>query len=115
MKAYLIDPTIDAIVETEYNGDWKTIAPTIGAETFTLVVYEHNGVELSIYVDDEGLFNGNPHGWFDLPGFNQAFRGKGLVLGTDDEGESVDVPDVLEHLLSAVSFPDTASVRAKYG
>jgi hypothetical protein len=84
---FLIDPAARSIAPWRYTGDWRTIAPAIriGQSPFTIV--EIGGGDV-IYVDDDGLLK--PHDWFfAIRGGHQPFAGCGLVLGTDDQGETV--------------------------
>ena len=102
MIAYLIDPfvlqTTDGVIamtgtpcitEIEHNGDFRQIYellshPTHIVDTFQGVYLPDEDV---IYVDDEGLFKGSDSWWL-LHGFPNPIRGRGLVLGTDDQGDS---------------------------
>jgi hypothetical protein len=84
---FLIDPGARSITPWSYNGDWRTIAPAIriGQSPFTIV--EIGGGDV-IYVDDDGLLK--PLDWFfAIKGGHQPFAGCGLVLGSDEEGETV--------------------------
>ena len=84
MRALLIDPTEKSFTEVEYNGDWKTIAPLLGCELFT-VVYTDVG---DVFVDDEGLYN-TENDFFVLDGVDQPLCGRGLIFGpADDEGNT---------------------------
>lgn len=104
MKAYLIDTPNKQIVEVEYNGDWKTISPEhLKCEVFTTV--RLNLSDDCVYVDDEGLINGNEHGWFTIDTYGQPLRGYGLVLGVDEEGETVEPSLSLEELRAKIGFP----------
>lgn len=105
MKAYLITPLERRIEAIEYDGDWRKISPLIGADLFTTVML--NREEDMVYVDDEGLINGNPHGWFVLKGYGQPLKGKGLVLGTDVEGNSVAPTINLGALYNLIEMFDT--------
>lgn len=104
MKAYLIDTPNHEVVEVEYDGDYKSIYKLIRAELFCTV--RINDDYDMIFVDDEGLINDNPHGWFVYSGYPQPLRGYGLVLGTDDEGESVEPRISLDELRAKLAFPD---------
>ena len=102
MKGYLIDPDKQEITEVDYNGDWRTIAPMIHCETFTVVNMDKD----SIYVDDEGLINNNPHGWFFLAGYHQPLKGFGLLLGLNrNTGESIAAQISLGKLRELITFP----------
>ena len=106
MKAYLIDSQARTVTETDYNGDYRHIYKLIGVETFTVVrINDYD----SVFVDDEGLLN-NPRYFFTLKGYPQPLAGNGLVLGCDDEGESVEPRMSLEDLRAVVGFTE-ASVQ----
>lgn len=113
MKAYLIDPIAQSVTEVEYSGNYKDIYPLIDAELFTTV--EINGTGDTIFVDDEGLLNGNPHGWFAYADYPQPLRGRGLCLGSDDEGESVAPSITIDELREKIVFLSDEQVRAMYG
>jgi len=106
MKAYLINPDEATITEIEYNGDWRTITEHLGGAPvrfFTTVALNHD--HDAIFVDDEGLINDNPHGWFELQTYNQPLKGLGLVLGVDEAGMSVAPVATLEQVKALVKFP----------
>lgn len=109
MKAFLIDTPNKQVVEVEYNGDYKQIYQHIRASMFTTVNLHTpdapEGSSTAVFVDDEGLINGNPHGWFTLPDILQPLRGYGLVLGCNEEGASVEPFVTLEQLNHMVRFP----------
>jgi hypothetical protein len=93
---FLIDPAARSIAPWLYNGDWRTIAPAlrIGSSPFTLVEIGDGDV---IYVDDEGLLK--PMDWFfAIKGGHQPFAGCGLVLGSNEEGETVSARIALQDL-----------------
>jgi hypothetical protein len=93
---FLIDSAARSIAPWSYNGDWRTIAPAIriGSSPFTLVEIDDGDV---IYVDDEGLLK--PLDWFfAVKGGHQPFAGCGLVLGSNDEGETVSASIALQDL-----------------
>jgi hypothetical protein len=86
MKAYLINPNDRKITEVDYTGDYTNIYTHIGADTFDVARF---GESDCVYVDDEGLIKGPVYQFFAIHGHPQPLAGKGLVLGTDAEGESV--------------------------
>ena len=108
-KAFLIDPyvlqvedgvltlsTESAIRELTFNGDWRTISPLISppgqtVDTFDVVYFDPD----TVYVDDNGLW-GASH-FFQIDGM-QPLAGRGLVLGTDDEGDSIAPTTTLDAL-----------------
>ena len=101
MKAYLIDPMKCSITEVEYDdSNYRNICALIDADLFDVVrLSDSRDV---IYVDDEGLFN--PQGFFRVDGYPNPLAGKGLVLGTDSEGESIQPGMSLEDLENVIHF-----------
>ena len=99
MKAYLIDPKQQTIYQVEHDAsDYKNISRTIECDYFTTVVLnEHDD---TIYIDDEGLLHMGIKYMFQIDNNeNFCYAGKGLVLGTDEEGESCEptiTPDELK-------------------
>ena len=90
------------MTEVEVKGDYKAIYPLLGVavDCFTCVGIEQDD---SIYVDDEGLLKPQIN-FFLYEGYNQPLAGNGLVLGTDEEGESVDPKNTLKFIRSKVTF-----------
>ncbi len=98
MKAYLIDPFEKSITEVEYSGDFNDIYKLINADLFDVAYIDD---KLGVFVDDEGLFKDN-QAFFQV-GY-AILAGYGLVLGTDDEGNSIS-PDIsLKALANKVRF-----------
>ena len=109
MKSILIDPEKRAITEFEYDGSMQGIYETIDATCFDAVRLNNEGDV--VYVDDEGLYNSrNYWAYGDYP---HPIAGKGMVLGTDYEGESV-APraTTVESLELSVRFITTATALA---
>ncbi len=99
MKAYLIDPAAKAVTEVDYDGDYKSIYKLIGADLFdTVRINRENDV---IFVDDEGLLKPQAHFWR-YGHLGHDLCGKGLVLGTDDDGDSISPKIALERVQSKV-------------
>lgn len=107
MKALFIDTPNKQITEIELAKDYD-IAALIHADIFTAVGLDDCD---AIYVDDEGLINGNPHGWFGVGNYPQPLRGYGLVLGCDDEGASIAPRVTLDELRAAVRFYDDSELN----
>lgn len=105
MKAILIDTPNHQVIEVEYSGDYKQIYEHIRAEMFEVVVMNVvDDIDVTVFVDEEGLINGNPHGFFGLLGINQPLAGYGLVLGCDAMGETVDAPVDIDWVRERVRF-----------
>lgn len=87
MQAILIDPFEQTIIQVEYTGQYQQIYDLIDAETFDCARINEQGD--GIFIDDEGLIREKPQAFFWHKNYPQPLAGKGLVLGVDDEGESV--------------------------
>ena len=94
MKAIIIDPQTMTVEETDFVGDYRDIQNTVQCRCFTIVNID-GPTNDALFVDDEGLLKGSGH-VFKYMGY--PLVGRGLILGTDDEGESIGtgltVPDV---------------------
>tara|TARA_Y100000114_G_scaffold148215_1_gene160940 strand:- start:108 stop:500 length:393 start_codon:yes stop_codon:yes gene_type:complete len=115
MKAYLIDPIKEEISIVDYNGDIKQIQELIEADLFD-VVYPFKNQD-AVYVDDMGLMK-QVNFYFQIKydnGRNQDLFGLGLVLGVDDEGNSVEPKISLETLKDKVTFRGAVSIRQGEG
>lgn len=100
MQAYLIDPDALTITPVEYSGDYTQIYRLIEADLFDVVTTPEG---MSIYVDDEGLFNSTGFfAWHDLP---VPLAGKALVLGpVDEDGYTTACPLSIDELWDKVFF-----------
>lgn len=109
MQAILIDPFTRTITEVDYNGDYTNIYEHIKAECFDCVRINRKGD--SIFVDDEGLINGDANqqffGWL---GYANPIAGRGLILGTDSEGESISPSITMETVLKHVIWLSPSEV-----
>jgi hypothetical protein len=86
-KAVLIDPYKEEVTDVTYNGDYKQIYEHIKVDCFALVRLADDD---DVFVDDEGLLKLEPSTkFFALPDYPQPLAGYGLVLGNDNEGESI--------------------------
>ena len=85
MRAILIDPFTQTIEEVDYSGDYKDIYTLIQCELFSTVYC----LEDTLFVDDEGLYVKDQR-YFKVAGYPQPLAGRGLLLGTNEEGDSVD-------------------------
>jgi hypothetical protein len=102
MRAILIDPFEMKITEVDYSGDFEDIYKLIQCGTFDCArIDDHGG---TIYIDDEGLINDKPQAFFAHDAYPQPLAGYGLVLGTDDEGDTVAVTYTLDEVKAAVLF-----------
>ena len=102
IKAILIDVYEKEIREVDYDGTLDFIYFNLACRTFDVVrVDDVNG----IFVDDEGLLRQNQL-YFEYPSSNGIFQlaGNGLILGVDDEGNSISTTLTVEDVKGKVSF-----------
>ena len=100
MQAILIDPYTQTIEEVEYSGDWRDIKTLLGCELFTTVYLDDVD---SIYVDDEGLYVEDQK-FFKLQGYPQPLAGRGLVLGSTEDGDSADCETTIEQVREMITW-----------
>jgi hypothetical protein len=102
MKAYLIDPFTKTISMVEYSGDYNEIYKLIECDTFTCA--DFNSFGDTVFVDDEGLINGKDQEFFLIGDYPSPLAGKALVLGTNQEGESVEPSMTIEQVAVRVDW-----------
>lgn len=100
MIAYLIDPGAQEVREVEYNGDYKHIYRLIDCQCFDVVRVNNHGD--GIFLDDEGYITNGIKSTFMWLGINHVLVGKGLLLGVDNQGESVSPRMSLEAVRNSV-------------
>jgi hypothetical protein len=103
MKAYKIDVISKEVREIELQPGIKAIYKELDCDTFTVVSIG----KIDIYVDDEGLCRDEPLGAFSIRGYHQVLSGHGLVVSTDDEGDSIGPVTPIEIVRENVRFEDT--------
>lgn len=106
MRAILINPQDCTITEVDYTGEYSNIYTHIEAQCFDCVRFGDKQGN-TIFVDDEGLLNGKVSdvGMFRVDGdFPAYLAGKGLILATDAEGESVATDMDIEELRKKIAF-----------
>jgi len=111
MRAILIDPFTQTIEEVDYSGDYKDIYGLIQCELFSTVYC----LEDTLFVDDEGLYVKDQR-YFKVAGYPQPLAGRGLLLGTNEEGDSVDATAKLSVLEKVIEWcPEGMSVEPQFG
>lgn len=104
MRAILIDSTKKEITEVNVSKsgtlqDWYSL---IGCEIVEVGHYINN--KDSILVDEEGMM-GKPTSFFSYKGARHPyFAGNGLIVGVDENGESVSCSLVASDVVKMVSF-----------
>ena len=89
----------DRIIDEVQYTDYKDIQKLIDCGCFT-TGYSFDNKD-TLYVDDEGLINGTTHGFY----FNgRLLAGNGLVCGSNDEGENVDIKHRIGEIERMVEF-----------
>lgn len=104
MKGILIDPFERTVTRVDVPPGIDAIYALIQAQPFTCVGIDDRN---AIYVDDEGLYKEDQR-FFQFRGYPQPLAGKGLILGSDNEGESVSCTITLADAKSRVTFPAVA-------
>lgn len=112
MKAILINSTERTVTEVDYDGNFRNLQKLIGCDCFTIAPLNPKMVteDVSLYVDDEGLLT-NPQAFFQIKGVTyHPLAGNGVILGTNEEGESVDSPVSVQDIAKLTKFYDRATV-----
>ena len=101
MKAILIDVKNQEIKEVEHDNTLQNIYDLIDCRTFDLVMIDTVN---NIFVVDEGILKDNLY--FEYSGSDRVFQlaGNGLILGVDDEGNSISPTLTVEDVKGKVSF-----------
>ena len=97
IKAILIDPFTETITEVKMvDTKLQTIKNLIDCEIITVAGIgtsnQYRGIDLIL--DDEGLLKDSEHqAYFKYGIQSQPYAGKALMVATDDEGETVSLPE----------------------
>jgi hypothetical protein len=97
IKAILIDPFTETIMNvTMVDTKLQTIKNLIDCEIITVAGIgtsnQYRGIDLIL--DDEGLLKDSNHqAYFKYGIQSQPYAGKALMVATDDEGETVSLPE----------------------
>jgi hypothetical protein len=112
MIAFLIDPFAQTVNPVEYDGNYKSIYGFIDAHAFDLARFNNKGD--AVFVDDEGLINGQEQKFFSVRGYHSPLAGKGLVLGCDlSTGDSCAPSVSLEWMRENVVFVMPVSINGE--
>jgi len=110
MKALRIDVTNQKVYQIELAEGIQAIYKELGIDTFCCPVYFDN--EDCIYADDEALFKEVQGGFF-MKGWAYPLINNCLVIGTDDEGGSVDCLTTAEELQNRITFLTAEQIYSK--
>lgn len=103
MKAHLIDPanrTVTTVELPDSKDRLTAIYRHLQCDTFDVAGLPNGD---SVYVDDEGLLKPMQH-FFAVRGMPEPFAGRGLVMGTDSRGHSINPTISLTELTHHVKF-----------
>jgi len=101
VKAILIDPFEMTVSEVFYGGELSEINDLIAAKPFTVASFGDAGD--GIFIDDEGLFR-QCQRFFKFEGYPEPLAGRGLILGSDENGDSVAPAISLEAVKASVRW-----------
>ena len=119
IHGYLIDPFAETVTNVAYEGDFPSskviqlglLIEHIKASTFTCVYLENRD---AIFIDGEGLL-GKPQRFFTYKGYHEPLAGRGLVLGSNAEGDITSPKITMEKLTELISFGDVWDLMKKAG
>jgi len=109
-KAILINAKAQTVTQVEVGEGIQDIYKHLNCHTFDVV---NLGCSVGCYVDDEGLLkaayiddDGEKHNMngFRFKGKDTPIMGNGLIMGTNNEGESVDSPVSVEQITNVLTF-----------
>lgn len=106
-KAIKIDVVNKQVYEIELSDDYKAIYGAIGngCTIFCAPIEFENGDTL--YSDEEGLLHEKMEGCFMMENWKYPLVGNAIILGTDDEGDSIDAKSTIEEIKNKVTFYDS--------
>lgn len=99
MKAFVINSEERTIEEVEYSGDYRDIYRLGDFDHFEVAGFNSHGD--GVYVDGDGLFKVGQY-FFSVRGYPQPLAGNGVVLGCNEEGETVEPTVTLDWLRNNV-------------
>lgn len=99
MKTILIDPETRTVTAIEIAGGLESYYETIGCDLIDFARAD----DVDVIVDDEGLFKENKH-FFGIHGYPKPLAGKALLVGVNDEGDTIDCPIALEEAVRRIVF-----------
>lgn len=111
VRAILIDPFTCTVTEVEHDAsNYPNIYKLISHEAhpvdcFTCAYSNMLQSGEAIFIDDNGMLN-NPVRFFQFAGYPQALAGKGLILGCDEDGDTIGATSQLATIKSAVMFAE---------
>jgi len=114
MKAILIDVKNNTVSDVEVSDkntlkEWYNL---IDCELVTVAAYIDAEDHDSIIVDDEGLLDiTSETRFFTFEGCPQPYAGNGLIVGVDEEGESVSPKVTADDVRAKIKFHNLWEIR----
>lgn len=106
MRAIFIDALLKRVTEINIEPGLQSYYRQIGCELIEAVHLDTLTGQDVMYVDEEGLLVEREFQvYFAIVGGHQPLAGNALIVGTDDEGNTVDCESSLEHIRDLVIFP----------
>lgn len=102
-KAIKINSDLQTLEYVTLGSDYKEIYPNISDKCtmFACPIIFDN--EDTMYVDDDGMFQGYKYG-FMMRDWAYPICGNALILGCDEDGESVDAKSSIEDFIGELVF-----------
>ena len=108
MRGILIDPLKKTVECVNVEGNLSEIYDLLGVECITIVPLDFSD---ALYLDDEGLLvPKNEQAYWRMKGSSQPFAGRGLILGTDEEGDNDDAVSDLKDVKASVIWIDREAI-----
>lgn len=105
MKAIKIDVTKKSVYFVEIGNDFQDTKKELGCDIFSCPITYDN--EDSMYCDDEALLKPAAiKGAFIFPDWSYPIVSDALILGTDDDGDTIDVKSSIEDIEKGIRFID---------
>ena len=101
MKAILIGVYAQEVIEVVHDGTLQNIYDLLVCRTFDVVRIDDVN---SIFVDDEGILKDNLYFEYSASDRVLQLAGNGLILGVDDEGNSISPTLTVEDVKGKVNF-----------
>jgi hypothetical protein len=107
LHGYLVDPytkTIKEVYVSPYPA-WKALIEVDMIEAVTIARYADGTME-TLWIDEEGLLHDKADGpYIKVKTHPQPMAGKGIILGTDAQGETVNSKLPMNLVQQLISFP----------
>lgn len=108
MRGILIDPFTREVKEIDTGGSLVEIYNELGVEIVTVLSIDGDN---ALYLDDEGLMvPKETQEYWHWRGSNQPYAGRGLILGTLDDGDNSDATMTASEVAKRVTFLDKSNV-----